>query len=106
MIELLALPGWKTPPTSLVAWADALRTVRPDHEVTTTRESTSAAWLEIPALRLSGYAVLQGEQVEAVNFELAGTGDEANPARLAIEQAAAGLGWEVHDDDGEDDDES
>jgi hypothetical protein len=106
MTEVLALPGWKTPPTSLVAWADALRTARHDHEVTTTRESTGAAWLEIPALRVSGYAVLLGEHVEAINFELAGTDDEADPARAAVEEAAAALGWEVHDDDGEADDES
>jgi hypothetical protein len=106
MTELLALPGWNTPPTPLEAWSEALRSA--GHPVATTRESTGVAWLEVGALRLRGYAVLQGDHVEAINFELAGTagatGPETDPARTAVERAAAALGWEVHEDDGEEDD--
>jgi hypothetical protein len=101
VIELLALPGWKTPPTPLDAWVERLTAVA--GPVVVTREATDASWLEVGRLRLRGYAVIAGHNVEAINFEL----NDADPAAAthAITAAADALGWEVHEDDDDDDDD-
>lgn len=109
MTELLALPGWKSEPTTLDEWAARLgeaanlgapAAVRPD--------PPGAAWIEVDALNLRGYALLAGEKIEAINFEL--DGPDPAPAARAVEAAALALGWEVDadyepdpdDDDGDD----
>jgi hypothetical protein len=46
---------------------------------------------------------MQGPAAEAINFELAAP--DPTPARLAVEAAATALGWEVHDDEGDEEDE-
>lgn len=101
MIELLALPGWQAPPTTLDDWIARLTALA--GPVAVTRESRAASWLEIDALRLRGYVVLEGRRVEAINFELADP--DPAPATRAIEAAARALGWEVHPDEPEEDDE-
>jgi hypothetical protein len=101
VIELLALPGWQTSPTSLDAWVERLTALA--GPVVVTREATDASWLEIGRLRLRGYAVLAGRNVEAINFELSDPDPAA--ATQAITAAAEALGWEVHDDDEADDDD-
>jgi hypothetical protein len=103
MIELLALPGWQTPPTPLDAWVARLETL--GGPVVVTRESRGAAWLEIRHLDLRGYVMLAGQDVEAINFELSGA--EPSIAARAITATAEALGWEVHldEDDDEDDNE-
>jgi hypothetical protein len=101
MIELLALPGWQTPPTSLDDWVSRLSDMC--GPVAVTRESTGVSWLEVGSLRLRGYAVIEGRQVEAINFELAAP--DPAPAALAVEAAAAALGWEVHPDEPDDEDD-
>jgi hypothetical protein len=102
MIELLVLPGWQTKPTPLDAWIARLETH--GGPVVVTRESTAASWLEIGSLRLRGYAMLAGRVVEAINFELPPSGPES--ATRAITAAAEELGWEVHPDDDEADDDN
>ena len=99
-IELLALPGWQTPPTPLDLWVAELTVHGGPVEVTS--ESTTASWLEVGRLRLRGYAMLAGRRVEAINFEL--NDPDPAPATRVIEAAALALGWEVHEDDDEDDD--
>jgi hypothetical protein len=102
VIELLALPGWQTSPTTLDAWVVQLETQ--GGPVVVTRESSSASRLELGSLRLRGYAILAGRDVEAINFELAAT--DPTPATRAIEAAAEALGWEIHqEDDDEEEDE-
>ena len=99
MIEYLALPAWKTPPTSLDAWVVQLsETAGP---VIVSRESPTIAWLEVAPLRLRAYVVIENGDAAAINFEL--NAPDPAPATRAIEQAAEALGWEVHEDDGEDD---
>ena len=100
MIELLALPGWQAPPTTLDTWVEQLIAVA--GPVTVSRESKEATWLEAGGLGFRGYAVTRGTRVEAVNFELTGPDPEA--ATRVIEAAARALGWEVHAD--EEDDEA
>jgi hypothetical protein len=102
MIELLVVPDWKTPPTPLDDWVAQLTTQ--GGPVAVTREGMGAAWLEMGRLRLRGYAMLAGRNVEAINFELADS--DPGPATQAVTAAAAALGWEVHpdDDDADDDD--
>src|SRR6516164_2744063 len=98
MIELLALPGWQTPPTTLNDWIARLTDL--SGPVTVTRESSEATWLEVGTLRFRGYAVMAGRRVEAINFEL--TDPDSAPATRIIEAAAEALGWEVQPD-GDDD---
>jgi hypothetical protein len=101
MTELLALPGWNTSPTELYAWVERIQGF--GHDVVTTRESTGVSWIEVPSLRLRGYAVMQGRHVEAINFEI--TAPDATAARQVVEGAAAQLGWEVDEDDSDDGDD-
>jgi hypothetical protein len=101
MIERLALPAWDTAPTPLSAWVERLQ--GQGLGVVVARESADVSWLEVNALRLRGYAITAGLNVEAINFEI--TADDPAPALRALEAAAA-LGWELHEDDGEPEDES
>ncbi len=95
MIERLALPGWKVVDTPLSAWADQFRSLGFDAALT--RESPNVSWIEIPALRLRGYAVLEdGRSVEAINFELR---DDDLETLKTLDQAAAALSWELHEDE-------
>src|SRR5262249_24756079 len=97
--ELLAIPAWDKAPIPIDDWRSAFtsrgqpaRSVREDDET----------WIDVAPLRLRGYVVLEGEGVGAVHFEVR---DDA--ALGPLEEAAASLGWELHDDEGEgDDDES
>jgi hypothetical protein len=100
-IELLALPGWQAPPRSLDDWVVQLTAHA--GPVAVTREDTDVSWLEVAQLRLRGYAMLAGRNVDAINFELA----DIDPARAtaAVTAAAEALGWEVHHDEDDVDDE-
>jgi hypothetical protein len=102
MTELLVLPAWNTPPRSLQDWVAQL--TAQGVSVTVERESAGVSWIEVASMRLRGYAMSEGERLEAVNFELA----EPDPTRAAqlIEVAAAALGWEVHPDEPDDDDDA
>jgi hypothetical protein len=97
MIEFLAIPGWQTPPTTLEAWVARLGEVFGPVEVE--REGPQGSWIIVPSLRLRGFAVLAGPHVEAIDFEL----NDPDPAAATslLEAAAAALGWEIHPDDGE-----
>jgi hypothetical protein len=99
MIELLALPCWQTPPRSLDDWVACL--TEAGGPVVVERESAGVSWLEMNRIRLRGYAMIEGDRVEAINFELADPDPE--PAARVVETAAQALGWELHTDDPEDD---
>jgi hypothetical protein len=99
MTELLALPGWDSPPTKLDDWVAQLSAQ--GAEVAVERESAGVAWLEVGSLRLRGYAMSEGLRLEAINFEL--HDPDAGPATRLIEAAASALGWEVHADEPDED---
>ena len=101
MTELLLLPSWNLDPTPLSEWVETL--VELGYDAKVERESAGVSWLEIEALKLRGYAVMDGLTVEAINFEL--EANDPSPARHALEQAAATLSWEVHQDDEDDADD-
>jgi hypothetical protein len=101
MTELLAIPAWQCPPRSLDDWVAQLSAG--GERVVMTRESPTVFWLEIASLRTRGYAVLEDQRVEAINFEINAT--DPGPATGLIESAAAALGWEVHPDDPDDRDD-
>jgi hypothetical protein len=101
MIEILALPCWKVEDTPLSAWSDAF--ARLGHESRVTRESAGVSWIEVDALKLRGYVVMDGLTIEAINFELDET--DPNAARDALSLAAAALSWELHEDDDENEDD-
>lgn len=101
MIELLAVPAWDTARTPLSAWVERLE--GQGWTVVVNHESTNVAWIVVNALRLRGYVVLAGgRDAEAINFELAAA--DPTLARAALEQAAAALAWELHDEENGDDD--
>jgi hypothetical protein len=102
MIELLAIPAWDAPPRTLEEWTACLAEAGAAPSVV--RESTDVCWVEVGVLRLRGYVVLEGRHVSAINFEL--VDPDPAPARRLVEEAAWALGWEVHadEDDEEDDD--
>src|SRR4051812_5147973 len=97
MTELLSLPGWQAPPRTLDDWAGQLAAL--GHPPAVVRESGSVAWLEVAALRVRGYAVIEGPHVTAINFEL--SDPDPGPASRLVQAAAAALGWEVHEDEDE-----
>lgn len=99
MIELLVVPDWQAEPRTLDEWVVQLSGLVDRVEVS--RESAGVSWLEIGSLRLRGYVVLEGQHVEAINFEL--NDPDPAPATQVIEAAARALGWEVHQDDDADD---
>ncbi len=101
MTELLALPGWNTPPRTLDDWVGQLTAL--GASIVVERESAGVSWIEVASMRLRGYAMSEGERLEAINFEL--SDPDPGPATRLIETAAAALGWEVHPDEPDDDDE-
>ncbi|MFO0907774.1 MAG: hypothetical protein U0794_05335 [Isosphaeraceae bacterium] len=101
MIERLALPEWDTPRTSLESWVQAIQSQGYSAEVE--RESTGVSWLNLGRLMARGYAVMQGKDVEAINFELAAP--DPTPALQLLERVAAQLGWALHDESDEPDEE-
>ena len=101
MIELLAVPAWDATPTTLTRWVEALEAQ--GLTVSVVRDTPGASWIEVNALRVRGYALMNGIKVEAINFEL--TAPDPTPARQAIEAAATTLAWEIDEDEDHDDDD-
>ena len=101
MIERLALPSWNAPPLSLDAWTSRLKEL--GHPARISREGSAETWIELPALHLRGFAVIENGLVEAINFEIHAS--DPAPALALIDEAARGLAWEVHEDDEEDDED-
>jgi hypothetical protein len=94
MVELLAIPAWKTQPTTLAQWVEELE--KGGSRVEVIRESTGVSWVEVGSLRLRGYAVMEGGGVEAINFELAAS--DIGPGLALLQSAASALGWELYED--------
>jgi len=105
MIERLAIPAWQAPPRTLEDWKSALESIPGAGTVTLERETGTVYWFEVAAQRIRGYAMLEDNDVTAINFEFH-AGDPA-PSLAAVEAIAAQLNWELHedDDDGETDDD-
>ena len=96
MIELLAIPAWNTAGTTLEAWIAAL-SAQAGEQVQLDSDPPQGAWIELPTLRIRGYAMFADSHVEAINFEL--YAPEPAAALALLEQTAAGLAWEIHPDD-------
>lgn len=101
MIERLALPSSDAAPLPLEAWTDLLGSL--GHPATVSRGDDGAAWIEVSPLRLRGYILMEGDFVEAINFDL--HAPDPTPALALIEAAANRLGWEIHDETDDEDDE-
>ena len=96
MIERLAIPAWKAPPRSIEEWAEAI-----GEGCVLGREPDGSAWIEVAAVGLEGFALIEGENVVAIDFDL--NAPDPAPALDLLETAARTLGWELHEEDGEDD---
>ena len=94
MLEILATPNWRQETTTLEQWVEAFRSQ--DLTVSLERESPTVTTLEIASIRLRGHVLSDGLNVEAIDFELASV--DIEPARKALETAAAVLGWELDDE--------
>lgn len=98
MIELLAIPAWNAEPRTLNDWTAALAAL--GHSPSVGREDDET-WLEVAPLRLRGYVAIEGQSVEAINFEL--HDQDTEPASRLLNAAAHALGWELHPDEPEED---
>ncbi len=94
MMELLTLPAWNAPPRTLDDWRTAL--TAQGYAPAVHREQ-GVFWIEVAPLRLRGYVVTEDQHVSAINFEL--HDPDPDPAWTVVESAAQALGWEVHPDD-------
>lgn len=103
MTEYLAIPAWNTPGQPLSCWVDGLAEAG-GGPVTVRRESSTVCWLLCPALHTEGYVELEKGQPVAINFEV--NAAEPAHARAVLSATAHSIGWEIHDDDGDDDDRS
>lgn len=99
MVEFLALPAWNTPTTRLDAWVERFASL--GHPARLARDGSGGTWIEVPTMRLRGFVVMETANVEAINFELS----DPESATATLEIAADGLGWEIHPDDGSDEDD-
>ncbi len=98
MIELLAIPSWNTAPKTLDDWTAAI--LAEGHPAVVV-QGDDETWLEVAPSRLRGYVEFDGPHVEAINFELPDVDTE--PAARVLAAAALALGWEIHQDEPEED---
>lgn len=101
MTEILAIPKWKENPRPLDDWLAAFSDL--GSAPTLNRDGAEAVWIELGPLRTRGYALAEAGLVTAIHFEI--HAPDPSEARAALDAAAESLGWELHDDtDDEDDD--
>lgn len=101
MVELLAIPKWKQSPRPLDDWLSALHALNLSPSLE--RQDSDAYWINLNPLRTRGYTLIEDGLVTAVHFEI--HDPDPSESRSLLEQAAASLGWELHDDDNEHDDD-
>jgi hypothetical protein len=98
MLELLAIPSdWTGSPVSLDDWSAAF--AERGHPADVEREPEGDS-IEVGSLRLCGLADAEGDRLVAIHFEL--FAPDPGPARAIVEDVARALGWEVHEDDEDD----
>ncbi len=94
MTERLAIPSWNAKSATLEDWTRTLSEL--GHPPAVARDD-GMIWIELPALRLRGFVVTEGEHVEAINFEM--HDPDIAPALALLESTATTLGWEIHEAD-------
>ena len=99
MIERLAIPAWKTPPRTLEDWRAQFEAL--GHPSAIDRGSEEA-WLQVESAGLRVLAVIESETLGALHVEI--IADDPAPALALLDAAAERLGWEVVDEDVEEDD--
>jgi hypothetical protein len=101
MIERLAIPSWNAKSATLEDWIRTLSDL--GHAPTCSRDD-GMTWIELPSLRLRGFVVSEGQNVEAINFEL--HEPENAPVLMLLESAATLLWWEIHEADDDEPEDS
>jgi hypothetical protein len=96
----LAIPAWDTPPRTLQDWLHQFEAHQIAYKL---KQDEGETWIVFPDLFARALVVQEGGGLEALNFELPASADPS--PRPAIEQVAAALGWELHDEDGDEKDE-
>jgi len=94
LTERLAIPSWNAPPRTLADWRARFEALGQPVIVERSPEET---WLTIAPLGLRGFAVLEGGAMAALHIEI--DADDPSPALALLDEAARDLGWEVHDED-------
>ena len=94
MIELLAIPEWEAPPRTVADWLAGLEAIGQTAHLETS--GSEGDWIEIPALRVSGFLLIENGDLAAIHYEL--HDPDPLPARDALDAVAAALRWEIHDD--------
>src|SRR5579859_3517755 len=102
MTELLALPEWNTPRTTVADWSARLETS--GHQAVLCRDDDGDSWLELAPCRLRGLLELEGDAVVSIHFELSAADPRA--AAQLLETAARALGWGIYADEDDVEDSS
>ena len=97
MQEWLAIPGPCSQPIGIDVWVARLTLL--GHEPALEKENSDGFWIECAALRLRGFTMMEGVNVDAINFELHDL--DPAPALQLLEAAVLSLGWELHQEDDE-----
>ncbi|RUL89782.1 hypothetical protein [Tautonia sociabilis] len=101
MIERLLIPSWNTPVRSVDDWNAEL--ARLGHPPEVAREGSDELWLVLERVGARLLAVVEGPTLTAWHAEI--DAEDPAPALAVIDQAAAALGWEVHDEDLDEDED-
>ena len=98
MIEWLALPATGSAPVGPDVWITKL--TEAGYQATLERAGPDDQWIEIVALKLRGYLVSDGPNLEAIHFEYHGP-NISSPLPM-IESLVTSLAWELHPYDADD----
>jgi len=99
-LDWLVVPPTGSPGCPLEDWLGALAQAG---EHVSAHRDPEGLWIRFGELDLAGILGLAKSLVEAVNFEI--PAEVANRHRIAIRKAAESLGWEIWDQNADDDDE-
>jgi hypothetical protein len=99
VIERLLVPSWNAPARSVDDWRARLDAL--GHPPTLVKEGPDEVWLVLEPLGMRMLPVVEGSTLAALHAEL--DAPDPAPALALLDEAAAGLDWEVHDEDDEDD---
>lgn len=99
----MAIPGWDIPPHQVDDWARALGDAAPGQTVVRQSEPSEGTWLILNALGLSGLVVMEEGAATAVHFEIEAS--DPAPATTVVHDAARALGWDVYNDDDDEDED-
>jgi hypothetical protein len=99
-LDWLVVPPTGVAGCPLEDWLGALTQAG---EIVTAQRDPEGLWIRFGELDLAGFVSLDKSMVEAINFEI--PAEVANRHRIGIKKAAESLGWEIWDQNDDDDED-